>query len=113
MRVTEGLFYHELGHRLPDSHGVLIREASAVADADRTEFLANFLPLEQVGLKEVGAGGIFAYGYLMAEEDPDTTIWSLYVYGTVPFFAATMPWHPDGEQPAHSLERFAVSPPAP
>jgi hypothetical protein len=80
-RIVKGLFFHERGYRLPDTH-----EASAIVDPR--------LRLEEQGLDDTAkvlaalqtqpartiGNGVFSYRFLFTEDEPDCSVWLMSFY---------------------------------
>lgn len=90
-KITQGLFYHEKGYRLPDSHSVeawgdpFIRDKS---DSERNQRIISFL----LSQKRITIGnGVFSYWTAFRKEDLNTSAWLILFFESVPYLCVTCP----------------------
>ncbi len=101
-RTTRGLYYHERGFGLPDSHDVRSYFAMDFM-RDVTEIGIRLQGMAAYALskssKTVGPNGAFTYWYSFMEEQPDydptehahLSVWLLRFYDSVDFLCTTQP----------------------
>jgi hypothetical protein len=93
-RITKGLFYHEKGYRLPDTHDAAALSESGlpnVTDDYKQELQANILqPLMSNTPKTIG-NGVFTYRVAYADTEANTSVWLFEFYGRVRFLCLTLP----------------------
>ena len=91
-RIVKGLFFREMGRRLPDTH-----EATAMTDP-------RFLPGEETmaslrsilaalraqPVREIGKG-VFSYRFVVAADQPDATVWLLCFFEGLWTIGVTLP----------------------
>jgi hypothetical protein len=92
-RVTEGLYYHEYGVRLPDSCkcAAYALEGFASADPDVKAKIRRVLNVALSGeMRSLGAN-VFSYWSGRLADSALTSVWAYLVYGRVEFMAYTFP----------------------
>ena len=91
-RIVKGLFFHEMGYRLPDTHEVFTAIDPPVdleRERDTNEFRV-FAALLTRPIIEIG-DGVFSYRFLSSGEDSDSTVWLLTFYGAILAVGLTLP----------------------
>jgi hypothetical protein len=91
VRIVKGLFYHEFGHRFPDSHCVAAWSESGLEDLqgeDRAQLQSMCAAAMNQPVKMTGAD-VLRYWFVATSEDPLTMIWVLQFYGEIRFVAMT------------------------
>lgn len=93
-RTVKGLFYHEKGFRLPDSHKIGAFQEDGLRDLAgdaRKELLHTIIaPLTSKSPKEIGKKA-FKYWVSFTDTDPCTSAWLLIFYERVPFICLVLP----------------------
>jgi len=90
-KITQGLFYHEKGYRLPESHRVeawgdpFIRDESA---PDRNKLIVSFLLSQK---RNTIGNGVFSYWVAFRKEDLNTSAWLMLFFESVPYLCVTRP----------------------
>lgn len=99
-RIVKGLFFHEKGYRLPDTHEAVAeleprREPGADGLTDEMKVLAALRaqPVRMLG------NGVFSYRFLFTQDDPDCSVWQMTFYEAVHSIGYTLPLgHTDGTE---------------
>lgn len=92
-RTTFGLYFHEYGHTLPDSHRSKVYAADGFETAT-PDIVATFQTLWEhalSGRKRSFGENIFTYWTQPIEGPEAATSWAFLIYGFVPFYAFTGP----------------------
>jgi hypothetical protein len=84
-RVIRGLFFNELGYALPAGYAVVAIPFAEQAGSLLTD-MQRLLSGRRVRSK---GGGVFAYCWASAAEDPNATAWLLTFYDRMVFTALT------------------------
>jgi hypothetical protein len=92
-RMVSGLFYHEFGERLPDTHEAVAFAESGYKGSDpaTVDWLREKCRVIQSSAARVRGEGVFTYWVRRTEEDPYTTGWVLIFYKAVGFIGFTVP----------------------
>jgi hypothetical protein len=89
-RTLLGLYFHETGQRLPDTHCALVYRLWDFRD--EPEMQAHFAKLLQTimtgTIREIGSG-VFAYAFKISPHVPHYTLWLFTVYRRVVFYGQT------------------------
>jgi hypothetical protein len=108
-RTVSGLFFHEFGARLPDTHQAIAYAVSGYKtnDAATLEWLKEKCRAIQSSETKVCGEGVLTYWVRRTDEDPNTTGWVLLFYKAVAFIGFTAPKEnlPGGAQ----FQRWPVS----
>lgn len=92
-RTVKGLFYREVGHRLPDTHDVRSFQESGLTDIKldvRNKLQEIVAALRTKPLQVIG-DNVFQYQYQTTAEDINTSAWLLAFFGTVCFLSLSVP----------------------
>ncbi len=82
-KTVRGLFYHHLGHRLPDQFDILVSLGPDLElDLPVMQRLRSLAPAQY-------GESVFRYTWVKAEDRPELTCWLMEYYGVVPVLAAT------------------------
>jgi hypothetical protein len=84
-RILRGLFFHERGHRVPEGYEVVNQDFQF-----GTHRVLEALGTFQFSGSRVVGGGIFAYSFAYADDDPDTSCWFSRFYGAFEFAGMTL-----------------------
>ena len=96
-KIVLGLFYHEAGWRLPDSHITVVEVLSMVGVAQSAKLETHVVQHLMNETRCLGprrlAGGVFSYAFRQNETilDPASSIWVLSFYDGIYFVVATRP----------------------
>jgi hypothetical protein len=92
-RMVSGLFYHEFGERVPDTHEAIAFAESGYKGSNPAtlEWLRAKCEAIQSSAARGRGEGVFTYWVRRTEEDPYTTGWVLVFYGAVGFLGFTTP----------------------
>lgn len=83
-RIIRGLYFHEIGIRLPTNAGVQSVVDGVLPDPDWMALL------ESQRAKDIGEG-IFSYRYLIAQDEPLASAWLLIFFGKLQVCGLTLP----------------------
>ena len=91
-RIVRGLFYHESGHRLPDTYEAFAEvdpmfEPEELGSGDTVRVLGAI----QTQPAKIIGNDVFSYRFLCAEDDPGCTFWLMSFYKTLFAMGYTMP----------------------
>jgi len=90
-KITQGLFYHERGYRLPDSHRVEAWGDPFILDRsapERNKRIISFLLSQK---RNTIGNGVFSYWVAFRKEDLNTSAWLMLFFETVPYLCVTRP----------------------
>ena len=91
-RIVTGLFFHETGTRLPETHVATSYSESGLVDLsepDRRRI--QDICAKLTSRAPITIGDIFAYWFQLNSEDPATSAWLLCFFGKVAFVGMTLP----------------------
>ncbi len=83
-RIVRGLFFHEVGKRVPDTHNVHGR----LRQGDPSHVLEPMGNVKFPPFKRI-QDGVFSYTWLHVAEDRDSTVWLMLFYERLPMFGFT------------------------
>lgn len=93
-RITRGLYFHEVGTRLPDGYKVVVRldeHLKCMSENGLREIAKTILhPLMSKKEKVIG-DNVFSYRFVSANDRPTPSVWLLLFYGQVAFLCAVLP----------------------
>lgn len=92
-RITKGLFYHETGHRLPDTYDTVSYAEAGMqkVSEDVIRDLQNKIirPLLTMDPKKIG-NKVLLYRVLYSNDDPNSSVWLFTFYERVSFLCMTL-----------------------
>lgn len=92
-RTTSGLYFHEFGERLPDSHGCKSYGIDGFGSAgpQTTAEVKKFWEHAVSGTRHDFGENVFTYWVREIDGADGATLWAFLIYGTVSFLAITGP----------------------
>ena len=84
-RIVTGLYYHELGRRVPSMYVVRVILDQFGSRSAKVLSKGGFPPARRVG------DGLFLYTFMSAVDDSDSTIWLGAFYEQLSFLALVQP----------------------
>jgi hypothetical protein len=92
-RTMLGLYFHEMGKRIPEGHEPRVLCVGAFDDlpAQQLQNLGNIAQIAGAGRRRVLGDNVFTYHFQTMSDDPDSTLWAFLVYNRVPFVGFTGP----------------------
>jgi hypothetical protein len=92
-RTMLGLYFHEVGQRLPDAHSGVVWSAEAMSGLDKVRRSTFERVVEQAlaGRRKTFGDQVFTYWFQRLPSEPRCTLWAFFVYGRVPFIGFTVP----------------------
>jgi hypothetical protein len=91
-RIVKGLFYHERGYRLPDTHRASARvDARLMPDEQGSSDTAKVLAALQTQPLIAIGDGVFSYRFVFTEDEPDCSVWLMSFYERLFAIGFTLP----------------------
>lgn len=92
-RTMLGLYFHEMGKRMPDAHEPRVWAVSGFATptAEQVTKIRELVAVATSGRCRIFGDNVFAYFFQTLTGIPDTTLWAFLVYHQVPFIGFTGP----------------------
>ena len=91
-RTLLGLYYHETGTRLPDSHCALAYSVAGLSGSDPTvnALLQRLVKFGTSGKVRVIGQGVFIYAWQAFPDEPHVTVWLFLIYSQVVYMGFTI-----------------------
>jgi hypothetical protein len=91
-RIVKGLFFHERGYRLPDTHRAFgLVDPRLIPDEQGVKSTATVLAALQTQQARTVGNGVFSYKFLFTEDESDSSVWLMSFYENLFAIGVTLP----------------------